>query len=94
MLKHRATVEAYAAHAKHRELDRQRIALFAVRLISRRTVYGPDRTVGKSASVERRGFFGIVFVPEADETFVYGMGHDRAPLFALECTTLQQQASF
>ena len=71
MLEARAAVEADAGEAEHGEFHRQRVALFAVRIVPRRAVDRADMAVREGRRVKMRSGFCLAFKPEAEGVLVH-----------------------
>src|SRR6185312_2888426 len=76
VLERRAAIEAEARYAQHRKLDRQHLALLAVRVIPRGTVDRGDGAIWKRLGVEPGGCFCRAVVPKANDV----LGHLVSPL--------------
>ena len=65
----RATVEAHAGNAEHREVHGDDVTFFATRIVRRRRLHARDVGVGKGLRVETGRVLGIVVEPDTDHVF-------------------------
>src|ERR1700676_2287069 len=80
MFERRPAIEAEAGHSKYRELDREHLALFAGRVVSRSAVNRSHGAVWKDLSVKPGGILGCAVIPKTNYVF----GHRLSPLVRLK----------
>ncbi|MNN82634.1 hypothetical protein D3C81_1995870 [compost metagenome] len=77
MPERRPAVKPEARDAHHRELDGQDIALFARRIVARRTKHSPHRAVREGRGIEGRSLQRSAVIPETYRVLADHLGSPR-----------------